>query len=115
MLAAYGVDVTDTVQEARAELPVGPLKDEMMTPMAARLMESAQRLGFDWQKLDKFMYQERWKPEYAFGYYGNPTGVKWSARVYVEEAQALGATLEMMPKSPACSSRTAPPPAWSTS
>ncbi len=94
MLAAYGVDLTDTVQEARAELPIGPLKDEMMTPMAARLMESAQRLGFNWQKLDKFMYQERWKPGYAFGYYGDPTGVKWSARVYVEEALALGATLE---------------------
>jgi choline dehydrogenase-like flavoprotein len=93
MLAAYGVDLTDTAQEARAELPVGPLKDEMMTPMAARLMESAQRLGFNWQKLDKFMYQERWKPGYAFGYYGDPTGVKWSARVYVEEALALGATL----------------------
>ncbi len=93
MLAAHGVDLTDTVAEARAELPVGPLKDEMFTPMAARLMESAQRLGFNWQKLDKFMYQERWKPGYAFGYYGDPTGVKWSARVYVEEAQALGATL----------------------
>jgi choline dehydrogenase-like flavoprotein len=93
MLAAYGVDLTETVQEARAELPIGPLKDEMMTPMAARLMESAQRLGFNWRKLDKFMYQERWKPAYAFGYYGDPTGVKWSARVYVEEALALGATL----------------------
>ena len=92
-LAAYGVDLTDAVQEARAELPVGPLKDEMMSPMATRLMESAQRLGFNWHKLDKFMYQERWKPEYAFGHFGDPTGVKWSARVYVEEALALGATL----------------------
>jgi choline dehydrogenase-like flavoprotein len=93
MLAAYGVDLTDAVQEARRELPVGPLKDEMMTPMAIRLMESAQRLGFNWHKLEKFMYQERWKPEYAFGHYGDPTGVKWSARMYVDEALARGATL----------------------
>jgi choline dehydrogenase-like flavoprotein len=93
MLAAYGVDLTDAAQEARRELPVGPLKDEMMTPMANRLMESAQRLGFNWHKLDKFMYQERWKPEYAFGHYGDPHGVKWSARMYVDEALALGATL----------------------
>jgi len=93
MLAAHGVDLTEAVQEARAELPIGPLKDEMMTPMATRLMESAQRLGFNWQKLDKFMYQERWKPEYPFGYFGDPNGVKWSARVYVDEALALGATL----------------------
>jgi choline dehydrogenase-like flavoprotein len=93
MLAKYGVDLTDVVDEARRELPVGPLKDEMMTPIASRLMESAQRLGFNWNKLDKFMYQDRWKPEYAFGHYGDPTGVKWSARAYVEEALALGATL----------------------
>ncbi|MEW6364892.1 MAG: FAD-dependent oxidoreductase [Acidobacteriota bacterium] len=93
MLAAYGVDLAQDVAEVRRELPVGPLKDEMMTPMATRLMESAQRLGFKWQKLDKFMYQDRWKPEYRFGYYGDLHGVKWSARMYAEEAVAHGAVL----------------------
>ncbi len=93
MLRSYGVDLEDHVAEVRKELPIGPLKDEMMTPMATRLMESAQRLGFNWRKLDKFMDQSRWKPEYAFGYYGDPHGVKWSARMYVDEACAHGARL----------------------
>lgn len=93
MLAAHGIDLTDAVREARNELPIGPLKDEMMTPMATRLMESAQRLGFDWRKLDKFMDQDRWRPEYPFGHYGDPHGVKWSARMHVEDALAHGATL----------------------
>jgi len=93
MLAAHGVDVTDEVREARSELPIGPLKDEMMTPMATRLMESAQRLGFNWHKLDKFMDQDRWRPEYPFGHFGDPHGVKWSARMYVEDAVAHGAVL----------------------
>lgn len=93
MLAKYGVDLTDAVQEARQELPIGTLKEEMMTPMANRLMESARQLGFNWQKFEKFMYQERWRPEYPFGHYGDPHGVKWSARVLVDEAVGLGATL----------------------
>jgi choline dehydrogenase-like flavoprotein len=93
MFKAYGVDLADDVEEVRRELPVAPLKDEMMTPMATRLMESAQQLGLDWRKLDKFMYQERWKPQYAFGYFGDAHGVKWSARMYVDEAVANGAVL----------------------
>lgn len=94
MLASHGVDITDEIREARSELPVGPLKDEMMTPMATRLMESARCIGFNWNKLDKFMYQDRWKPGYRFGHFGDPTGVKWSARMYVEDAIAHGAVLQ---------------------
>jgi len=93
MLKSHGVDITKEVEETRKELPIAPLKDEMMGPMATRIMESAQDLGYNWQKLDKFMYQDRWKPEYPFGHYGDPFGVKWSARMYVEEALKNGAKL----------------------
>lgn len=93
MLAAYGVNITDEVEEAKGELPIGPLKDEMITPMTQRIMDSARELGFDWVKLDKLMDQDRWRPEHEFGYYGDPHGVKWSARMFVDEAIAGGATL----------------------
>jgi len=93
MFASHGVDLSADVEAARRELPIGPLKDEMFTPMAGRLMDSARRLGFDWKRLDKFMFQDRWKPEYRFGYYGDPHGVKWSARMHVDDAVAHGAVL----------------------
>jgi len=93
MLKSYGIDITDEVKELREELPVGPLKDEMVGPMSNRLMESAQDLGYDWKKLDKFMNQDKWKPGYRFGHYGDPHRVKWSARMYVEEAVTNGAKL----------------------
>ena len=93
MLKAHGVDITDEIKEARDELPISPLKDEMVGPMAGRVMESALDLGYKWQKLDKFMYQDRWKPEYPFSHYGDPKGVKWSARMYLDEALANGAEL----------------------
>ncbi len=93
MFAACGVDLAADVEEIRRELPIARLKDEMFTPMAGRLMDSARHLGFDWQRLEKFMYQERWKPEFRFGYYGDPNDVKWSARMHVDDAVAHGAVL----------------------
>ena len=65
----------------------------MMTPMARTIMKAAQDLGYDWKKLDKFMYQDRWQPQVKFGYYGDPHRVKWSARMFAEEAVNNGAVL----------------------
>jgi choline dehydrogenase-like flavoprotein len=93
MLKSYGIDISNEVKELREELPVAPLKDEMVGPMSKRLMDSAQSLGYNWKKLDKFMYQDKWRPGYKFGHYGDPHRVKWSARMYVEEALANGAVL----------------------
>lgn len=39
------------------------------------------------------MYQDKWKPDYKFGHYGDPYGVKWSARMFVEEAVSNGSIL----------------------
>ena len=93
MLKSYGIDISDEVKELREELPVAPLKDEMVGPMSKRLTDSAQSLGYNWKNLDKFMYQDKWRPGYKFGHYGDPHRVKWSARMYVEEALANGADL----------------------
>ncbi len=93
MLKRHGIDITAEAKEIRKELPIAPLKDEMIGPMSQRIMDSAQDLGYKWQKLDKFMYQDRWKTGMPFGHYGDPHGVKWSARMYVEEALAHGAEL----------------------
>lgn len=93
MLAKYGVDVTKEEAETRKELPIGILKKEMLTPMAARIMESAKSLGYNWKQLEKFMYQDKWRPGFQFGYYGDPHGVKWSAKMYMDEAVKKGAVL----------------------
>jgi len=93
LFRSYGIDLTSEVEEIKRELPIAPLKEEMLGPMAKRIMASAQELGYNWQKLDKIMHQDRWKPGYPFGHFGDPHGVKWSARMYVEEALSNGATM----------------------
>ena len=39
MLKKYGIDVSKEVEEMRHELPIAPLKDEMIGPMATRIMD----------------------------------------------------------------------------
>lgn len=93
MMKKYGINVTEEEKEARREIPIGPLKKEMVTPFAQRIMDSAQKLGYKWKLLDKFMYQDRWRPGQRFGYYGDPNNVKWSSKMYIDEATKSGAVL----------------------
>jgi choline dehydrogenase-like flavoprotein len=93
MFQRHGVDLAADAAAARAELPIAPLSDAMMTPMARRIMAGARDIGLDWRKLDKNMFQERWQPGLPFGYFGDRHGVKWSARMFVDEAVAHGAVL----------------------
>lgn len=89
----HGIDLSKEVEEIKEELPIAPLKDDLFGPMASRIMHSAQDLGYAWNKLNKFIYQERCHPGCHQCNYGCPYGAKWNARMYVEEAQAKGAQL----------------------
>jgi choline dehydrogenase-like flavoprotein len=94
MFRSRGVDLTQDAARVRADLPfIGPLPDEMMTPMATAIMESALDTGLDWKKLDKFIVTDRWRPGLEFGYFGDPADVKWSALMFVREAVKAGARL----------------------
>jgi len=91
MLKSYGVDLTKEVAEVKKELPIEKLTDEMMTPMANRIMRSAQELGFKWHKLNKFIFTKKWQKGQKFGYYGDPTNTKWTSRVSINQAIDLRA------------------------
>jgi choline dehydrogenase-like flavoprotein len=58
MFAAHGIDLEPALAELRAELPMAPLPDTLVGPMAARIMEAARGLSLDWRKLDKLIRPE---------------------------------------------------------
>jgi choline dehydrogenase-like flavoprotein len=82
---SLGIELAAEVEEARKELPVAPLSDELMGPVASRIMRSARELGYDWNKLDKAIFQDRCQP----GLY--PASARWTARYSLREAVAQGA------------------------
>lgn len=93
MLKRYGVDITREVEEIKGAVPCAPLRDDLM-PQAGRLfMKSALELGYDCQKVNKFIYQEKCRSECNLCLVGCPYGAKWTARNFVDEALETGARL----------------------
>lgn len=93
MLKSYGIDIRKEVEQTKKELPVAPMKDELVGPMASRIMDTARDLGYDWNKFPKFLYQDRCKTDCDKCSLGCPYEAKWSARMYVDEALNNGAQL----------------------
>lgn len=93
MFEAYGIDLRPEVDEIKQELPVAPLADDLVGPAAGRIMESAQDLGYQWNKIPKLVYQENCRPNCDKCSMGCPYGAKWSSRMVVEEICQNGSTL----------------------
>lgn len=93
LFAAYGIDLAPALRELRAELPIGPLPDNLIGPMAARIMQGARTLGLDWQKLDKMIRPQICRSGCWRCVYGCPFGAKWTARDFLDEAIKHGAQL----------------------
>jgi len=93
MLESHGIDIRNEIEELKNEIPIKPLSDELMGPMANRMMASAQDLGYDWQKLNKFIFQDKCRTGCWRCAYGCPYDAKWTARNFVDEAVEKGATL----------------------
>lgn len=93
MFDAYGIDLRPEVTEVRQELPIAPLSDGLIGPAARRIMESARDIGYEWNKLEKIVYQDQCRPDCDKCVMGCPYGAKWSSRMVVEDACANGSVL----------------------
>ena len=91
--AALGIDLAPALALWRAELPLGPLPDELLGPMAARIAAGARAAGVEWQRLDKMIRPSLCRSGCWRCAYGCPFEAKWSARDLAEEACRHGATL----------------------
>jgi choline dehydrogenase-like flavoprotein len=93
LFAAHGIDLASALRALRAELPIGPLPDSLVGPMATRIMQGARAIGMDWRKLDKMIRPDSCRSRCWRCAYGCPFGAKWSAREFIDQALGLGATL----------------------
>jgi choline dehydrogenase-like flavoprotein len=93
MFSAHGIDLGPALAALRAELPMAPLPDELVGPMAARMMQAARALSLDWRKLDKMIRPQACRSGCWRCVYGCPFGAKWTARDFLDEACRHGAQL----------------------
>jgi choline dehydrogenase-like flavoprotein len=89
----HGVDLKADIEQARHELPIAPLADNLIGPSAQRIMASARDLGYPWEKLPKMMRQEKCRPNCDKCTMGCPFGAKWTSQEFISQACANGSTL----------------------
>lgn len=93
ILTRHGVDISDEVSELKNDIPVSPLSDDLVSPAGKMFMQSALELGYDCRKINKFIYQQKCRPDCPLCSYGCPYGAKWNARHFVDEALENGAEM----------------------
>ena len=89
-----GIDLSQEAEEAKKELWIRPLPDELVGENNMRLMEAANSLGYHWRKMDKFIDASRCTGS-GDCMLGCRTGAKWTGRVFGDEAVAGGAELRL--------------------
>lgn len=93
LFASHGIDLAPALAALRAELPMAALPDNLIGPMATRIMQGALALGLEWRKLDKMIRPQLCRSGCWRCVYGCPFGAKWSARDFLEQAVTAGAEL----------------------
>jgi len=93
ILESYGIDIKQEVEDLKGELPIAPISDHLMSPASKAFMESARALGYDCEKFDKYIYQDRCLQNCDSCIIGCPNDAKWTARHLVDEALENGAEM----------------------
>jgi len=83
---SLGIELCKELEEAKRELPLAVLPDELLGAQSIRLRQSAMELGYTWSKTMLMVDLARC----ASGY---KSEAKWNARSFVQEAIENGATL----------------------
>lgn len=83
---SLGIDISRELEEAKRELPLAILPDELLGAHAIRVRESAIELGYPWKKRTMLVDLSKCASGYTYE-------AKWNARSYLNEAVEQGATL----------------------
>ncbi|ADZ09690.1 FAD dependent oxidoreductase [Methanobacterium lacus] len=88
----FGIDLNPEFEEIERELFVSHLPDSHFGDGTKRIMESAESIGFEVEKMPKFIDPTSCKPcgKCALGC---PQDAKWTSMTFIEEAEKYGARI----------------------
>jgi len=98
MFDSLGIDLSKEAEEAKEDMGIGLMPDELIGETNLRLLEVANDLGYSWQKIEKFIDPEKCIQDCGDCMLGCKRGAKWTARIYGDEAIENGAELLLKAK-----------------
>lgn len=91
LFESAGVDIERELDEAERDLGVGKMPDRLIGRGSRAILRAAADLGYDWDRLPKFIDPEKCVPKCSACMLGCRRGAKWTSRRFVEEAAGRGA------------------------
>jgi choline dehydrogenase-like flavoprotein len=92
----HGIDLCPFLDEIKQETRIHILPEGLLGRASVRVMEKANRLGYRWEPMAKFLDPVRFVDGRCCGantHLGCTCGAKWTAREYLADAVAAGAEL----------------------
>ncbi|MBI4833115.1 MAG: GMC family oxidoreductase [Candidatus Lindowbacteria bacterium] len=92
----YGVDLSPWMDEIKRETKAGLLPENLLGGASIRIMEAANKIGYHWEPMAKFLDPAKYTRGYCCGantHLGCKCGAKWTAREYLKDAVKAGARL----------------------
>jgi GMC oxidoreductase/NAD(P)-binding Rossmann-like domain len=83
---SLGIDLSQELEDAKRELPLSVLPDELLGAQARKVRASALELGYPWQGNPMLIDQSKCGSSYS-------SAAKWNAQSYLQQAVDYGATL----------------------
>lgn len=96
LASRYGIDLSPWLDEIRRETRAGVLPEHLLGVASIKVMEAANKIGYHWEPMAKFLDPERFVNGHCCGareHLGCTCGAKWTAREYLKDAVAAGAEL----------------------
>ncbi|MBI5116065.1 GMC family oxidoreductase [Candidatus Poribacteria bacterium] len=92
----YGIDLSPWLEEIKRETKAGVLPENLLGKASIKVMETANKLGYHWEPMAKFLDPAKYTRGYCCGadtHLGCKCGAKWTAREYLKDAVSAGAQL----------------------
>ncbi|WP_028319200.1 GMC family oxidoreductase N-terminal domain-containing protein [Desulfobulbus elongatus] len=88
----YGVDIKNELDSVKNEIIIRPLAPSEMGAAGKRIRDAAIRVGLNWQNIDRFFLDPE-KFRQSSYLFGDRTGARWDARVWIKRAINRGAVV----------------------
>lgn len=82
----YGIDLEEEVNEIKNEICVKCLEDNQIGTGGKIISDAAIKLGLKWEKISRFFIDSNKFKQTSY-LFGDKTGARWDARVWIKEVQ----------------------------
>ena len=91
VFSPFGIDLARETEEARTEMKVQKLPDDLVGRANLRLLDAAVSAGYNWDRVENFIDPSKCRVDCGDCMLGCKTGAKFTARVYGDDAVRHGA------------------------